>query len=116
MNLSEEFIRIGMSFNRNVYRYAIFISFVCIFLSFAKKVEAVTPEIQLQQVISGLSNPVGLTHAGDNSDRLFITQQTGQIVIFDGTQILPTPFLNISTKVSCCGERGLLSVAFHPDY
>jgi hypothetical protein len=38
------------------------------------------------------------------------------VVIHDGTQLLPTPFLDIAPIVSCCGERGLLSVAFHPQY
>jgi len=37
-------------------------------------------------------------------------------VIYDGAQILPTPFLDIRTLVLCCGERGLLSIAFHPRY
>src|SRR5262249_40520754 len=52
--------------------------------------------------------------AGDR--RLFVTRQGGQIAIWDGTQILSTPFLDVSTLVTCCGERGLLSTAFHPDY
>jgi hypothetical protein len=74
------------------------------------------PQIELQPVVSGLANPVAITHAGEGSGRLFITLQAGQIVIFDGTQILPTPFLDISGLVSSGGERGLLSVAFHPNY
>ena len=37
-------------------------------------------------------------------------------MIFTGTQLLPTPFLDIRSMVACCGEEGLLSVAFHPDY
>ncbi len=73
-------------------------------------------EISLQPVVSGLALPVGITHAGDASGRLFIIQQTGQVRIFNDTQLLPTAFLDISTLVSCCGERGLLSVAFHPQY
>jgi len=67
-------------------------------------------------VASGLTAPVAVTHAGDNSGRLFITQQTGQILIHDGAQLLSTPFLDISNKVAYGGERGLLSVAFHPNY
>src|SRR5947209_4919372 len=42
--------------------------------------------------------------------------QAGEIVIWDGTQILPQPFLDIRQLVLCCSERGLLSVAFHPQY
>ncbi len=72
------------------------------------------PQIQLQQIASGLTRPVDIAHAGDS--RLFIVLQGGQIVIYDGTQILPTPFLNISSMVKCCGEEGLLGLAFHPNY
>jgi len=71
-------------------------------------------DIVLTTVASGLDQPLGLTHAGDT--RLFITLQRGRIVIWDGTRVLPTPFLDVSGLVSCCGERGLLGVAFHPQY
>ncbi len=72
--------------------------------------------LQLQLVTNNLFRPVAITHAGDGSGRLFITEQNGRIRVWDGTQLLPTPFLSISPLVSCCGERGLLSVAFHPGY
>ncbi len=74
------------------------------------------PTITLQPVVTGLANPVAITHAGDGSPRLFITLQAGKIVIYDGTQLLTTPFLDITSRVQCCGEQGLLSVAFHPNY
>ncbi len=75
------------------------------------------PPVTLQPVITaGLTSPVAITNAGDGSGRLFITEQTGTIRIWNGTALLPTPFLDIHTLVSCCGEQGLLSVAFHPDY
>ena len=73
-------------------------------------------EIQIEAVITGLDNPVSITHAGDGSARLFITQLSGQILIFDGSQILPQPFLDIGSLVSTGGERGLFSVSFHPEY
>ena len=75
------------------------------------------PPVTLQPVItSGLTSPVAITNAGDGSGRLFITEQTGTVRIFTGTVLLPTPFLDVHTLVSCCGEQGLLSVAFHPNY
>ena len=74
------------------------------------------PEIQIEAVITGLDNPVAITHAGDGSGRLFITQLSGQILIFDGNQILPDPFLDIGSLVSAGSERGLFSVSFHPEY
>ena len=71
----------------------------------------------LIQIASGLADPVAITHAGDGSDRLFITLQAGQIVIHDGIGILPEPFLDITDRVNNTGsEEGLLSVAFPPDY
>ena len=72
--------------------------------------------IQLEQVASGLNLPVTVTNAGDGSGRIFIVQQTGEIRILSGGTLLPTPFLDISALVSCCGEQGLLGLAFHPDY
>ncbi len=71
-------------------------------------------DVVLQQLASGLTQPVALTHAGDT--RLFITQQIGTIVIFDGTAVRATPFLDIRSLVLSGGERGLLSVAFDPHY
>jgi len=73
-------------------------------------------EIELEPVIAGLDRPVAITHAGDGSGRLFITLLGGQILIFDGRQVLAQPFLDISSLITVGGERGLFSVAFHPDY
>jgi glucose/arabinose dehydrogenase len=75
---------------------------------------AAAQDIRLTAIATNLDLPVSLTHAGDT--RLFLTLQRGQIVIYDGTRILPTPFLDVRSLVACCGERGLLSVAFHPRY
>jgi len=72
--------------------------------------------IKAVPVITGLSSPVDITHAGDGSGRLFIVLQGGRIVIFDGVQIFSTPFLDITSLVSSGGERGLLGAAFHPNY
>jgi glucose/arabinose dehydrogenase len=74
------------------------------------------PTIQLQQVAFGFSSPVTVTNAGDGSGRLFIVQQTGEIRILINGTVLPIPFLDISDLVGCCGEQGLLGLAFHPDY
>lgn len=52
---------------------------------------------------------------GDNS-RLFVTTQFGRVRIVRSGATLPTPFLDITDQVLCCGERGLLSLAFHPNY
>jgi glucose/arabinose dehydrogenase len=70
--------------------------------------------IALTQVASGFDLPLGVAHAGDS--RLFVIQQRGRIAIFNGTSVLAQPFLDLSSLVSCCGERGLLGLAFHPRY
>lgn len=64
----------------------------------------------------GLSSPTCLTHAGDGSGRLFVTEQSGRIRVIQGGVLLANPFLDISSIVRSGGEEGLLSVAFHPDY
>jgi glucose/arabinose dehydrogenase len=79
-------------------------------------VDAAVPSLALQPIATGLNQPVALAHAGDGSGRLFIVELAGRIKVYDGTQVLGTPFLDISSLVSCCGERGLLGLAFHPDY
>jgi glucose/arabinose dehydrogenase len=71
-------------------------------------------EIALKPVVSGLDRPTSIVNAGDS--RLFITNQTGKIVIFDGTHLLAQPFLDISSLISLAEERGLLGLAFSPHY
>ncbi len=75
---------------------------------------AATPVIGLQQIGSSFGSITSITHAGDS--RLFLTIQSGQIRVWSSGALLPTPFLDVSSLISCCGERGLLSVAFHPQY
>jgi glucose/arabinose dehydrogenase len=74
----------------------------------------VWPGVTLEQVGSGFVNPVHITHAGD--DRLFVVQQSGEVYILLNGVKMSVPFLDIHTRVSCCGERGLLSLAFPPGY
>jgi len=77
--------------------------------------------IALEPVASGLISPVFLTHAGDGSGRLFVVDQAGPIRIIDaGGVLLPTPFLDLSAEIPVLNtgfdERGVLGMAFHPDY
>lgn len=71
--------------------------------------------LRVVQVATGLQSPLHLV-APPGDARLFVVEQPGRIQIIAGGQLLPTPFLDISAKVSCCGERGLLGLAFHPRY
>jgi glucose/arabinose dehydrogenase len=67
-------------------------------------------------LVTTVATPVFVTHARDR--RLFIVELAGRIRIYDRNTrtLLATPFLDIAAKVSTGDERGLFSVAFHPDY
>ena len=73
-------------------------------------------ELRLENFAAGFQLPVDITHAGD--ERLFVVEKGGAIQILnpDGTTN-PAPFLDIDPIVnSQANERGLLGLAFHPDY
>ena len=73
--------------------------------------------IGLQSFANGFSAPVEITHPGNDS-RLFVVQQGGiiKVVNSNGT-VNPSPFLTLTTAtISTGGERGLLGLAFHPNY
>lgn len=73
--------------------------------------------IALETIVSGgLHNPLYVTHAGDGSGRLFVLEQPGRIRIVQDGRLVETPFLDITRNVLSGGERGLLGLAFHPDY
>lgn len=74
------------------------------------------PLLVLEPVAEGLTAPLDVVDPGDGSGRLFIVQQGGEILVHDGSRVLEQPFLDLSTQVSCCDERGLLGLAFHPRY
>ncbi|HEX9309613.1 MAG TPA: PQQ-dependent sugar dehydrogenase [Gemmatimonadaceae bacterium] len=66
-------------------------------------------------ITSGLSGPVFLTQPLDDG-RIFVVEQAGRIRVVRNGVLQATPFLDISSRVLSGGERGLLSVAFHPQY
>ena len=83
----------------------------------------VPDDLRFESVVSGLNLPLGVRHAGDA--RLFVIQQSGQIRIVSAGTLLPAAFLNInpnqggtapSLGFTTGGERGLLGLAFDPDY
>jgi glucose/arabinose dehydrogenase len=67
-------------------------------------------------VTHGLEQPVYLTHAGDGSTRLFVVEQPGRIRVLEANALRPGPFLDVTERVLSGGERGLLGLAFHPNY
>ncbi len=90
------------------YSVLVFVFFFCSF-SYAQ-------DIELQVFATGFTNPINIKNAGD--DRLFVVEQSGliQIINSDGSRN-NAPFLNINPIViNGGGERGLLGLAFHPNY
>jgi hypothetical protein len=72
---------------------------------------------KLQQLPS-VTSPVFLTSPPGEPTRLFVVEQPGRVRIIQNDALVTVPFLDISasTKISAGGERGLLSMAFHPQY
>ena len=69
------------------------------------------------RVATGLSRPLDVQAPPGDRHRIFIVEQGGAIRIVKDGQLLATPFISFSSsQVLCCGERGLLGLAFHPDY
>ncbi len=60
--------------------------------------------------------PVGLADPGDGTGRLFAVSQLGRILVLDPDEDFPITMLNLESRVSCCGEQGLLGLALHPDF
>ena len=77
---------------------------------------AALSQIQLVPVVSGLSSPVFVGNADDSLNRLFIVEQAGVIKVLQPGDSEPTVFLDIRARILAGGERGLLGLAFHPQY
>ncbi len=73
--------------------------------------------MRLEAVAEGLERPLFVTAPPGDEDRLFIVEQGGRILLHKDGAVLATPFLDLSGLLgSGVGERGLLGMAFHPDY
>jgi len=72
--------------------------------------------VTLKSIATINGRPLAVANAGDGSGRLFIADQEGRIWIMRDGAVLDQPLLDIAGRVSCCGERGLLGIAFHPDF
>jgi glucose/arabinose dehydrogenase len=77
---------------------------------------AAPARLRLEEVASGLDNPVHVAAAPGELERLFVVEQGGTIRVVERGRVRPEPFLDIRELVRAGGEQGLLSVAFHPDY
>ncbi len=74
------------------------------------------PVLLFDTLATGLSAPLAIVRPPADPTRLFIVQRGGTVRIWNGSVILPGNFLNVSPIITAGGERGLLSMAFHPSY
>lgn len=110
-------MRLVITFFFNTSKQTRSLGLVLVFISvlLPQELMAEDPQLEFSQV-STLSGVVDITNAGDGSHRLFLVEQTGRIFIIKDGQTLNDPFLDIRNVVMNGGERGLLSLAFSPDY
>ena len=87
-----------------------------------RSTEAIEPaalssgQLRILRVTGGLSSPLGVTHAGDGSGRLFVVQRSGRVRVVKGGTLQAGNFLNADPLTTGSGERGLLGLAFHPNF
>lgn len=98
-----------MSFELGLRLRALVTGLVAVGILVGPAAPRVAAQSFLTLVASGFDSPIFVTHARDS--RVFVVEQTGYVKIVGGGT-----FLDIHTKVSCCGESGLLGLAFHPNY
>lgn len=76
-------------------------------------------DITATRIAAGLDTPVFATSAPGDPDRLYVIEKTGQVQILNTLTgaLNPVPFLDIPPRqLQTTTEKGLLSIAFHPDY
>jgi glucose/arabinose dehydrogenase len=74
---------------------------------------AATPRLSR---IGTFDQPTFVTAPPGDKSTVFVTEQPGRIRVLVNRKLRSRAFLDIRDDVSCCGERGLLSMAFAPDY
>ena len=79
-----------------------------------------TAHVKLQLINNQIQSPLALGVPGDGSNRLFICQKEGKVWIIQNGKMLTQPFLDVSNQLVRINpgydERGLLGIAFHPDF
>lgn len=80
-----------------------------------QRLQAQTP-LQSRVFVSGLSSPVAFVQDPTDPATQFVVEQGGRIRVVQSAALLPTDFLDLRGSISSGGERGLLGLAFSPDY
>ena len=73
-------------------------------------------QLQSQLLVTGLQSPVAFVQDPTDRNVQLVVQQAGRIRVVRDGAIAGNDFLNLTSSVSCCGEQGLLGLAFAPDY
>ncbi len=101
-------------------KYFIFVFLFTIAHLFAQKMKRSSNEIILKLITSELESPVCMASPNDGSGLLFICEQKGIIKVLNKDEQKPKVFLDITKKISKLNpnysEKGLLGLAFHPNY
>ena len=98
---------------------ALFIALLSFVLSGCNIVDT-QPRVSLELIADGFTSPVALVDSEDGSDRLFVVDQVGIIWIVSAGKRIEKPFLDIRDRIvelnAFYDERGLLGLAFHPEF
>jgi len=65
---------------------------------------------------TGFDQPLGIVSSRDGTGRLFVVEKTGAVRVFKNGAVSATPYLDLRGRISTTGERGLLGLAFDPDF
>ena len=80
--------------------------------------EGAVPNLALELVAAGFTRPLYVTQAPGDDSRLFVVEKAGTVRVVVNGQLQPTPFISVASLLMDDGdrERGLLGMAFHPDF
>lgn len=73
-------------------------------------------ELSTEELVTNLVKPVDIAVPDDGTDRLFIAEQGGAVRVWNGSEIEPAPYLDLTSSVTVGNEAGLLGIVFHPNY
>jgi glucose/arabinose dehydrogenase len=90
------------------------IFFSCAFFGYTTPVQAAPPQNFQTTLVAGsnLNGPSGFAFAPDG--RIFILERAGKVKVYKNGQVLATPFVDLPSAAS--GDRGLIGIAFDPDF
>ncbi len=74
------------------------------------------PALTARLVVNGFDDPLDLQSVPGDNERLYVVQQGGRIRVVRNGQLQSAPFLDVAGRISSGGERGLLGLAFHPQF